>query len=39
MGRNAMSLIAAVIGRLLLAVMFVTSGLQEDFLAHPTRER
>jgi putative oxidoreductase len=38
MGRNAMSLIAAVIGRLLLAVMFVVSGLQKIADPAPTAQ-
>ena len=38
MGSNAMSLIAAVIGRLLLAVMFVVSGLQKIADPGPTAQ-
>src|SRR5687768_13156890 len=38
MGSNAMSLIAAVIGRLLLAVMFIVSGLQKIVDPGPTAQ-
>ena len=38
MGSNAMSLIAAVIGRLLLAVMFIVSGLQKIADPGPTAQ-